>query len=98
VLPLVQGEAGWLYLGTVLLLNGVLMVRCAALYRQIDRPRAASLYKFSLTYLFILFLVVAVDRAFLTHPVNKARALVVSPLVWGDNPHEMALDRKERWC
>jgi protoheme IX farnesyltransferase len=63
IIPLVEREMGWLYLGVVVFLNVVLLLRCVQLYRIVDRPRAASLYKFSLAYLFLLFLTVAIDRA-----------------------------------
>lgn len=81
-LPLLQREAGWLYLATIILLNSVLLLRCLSLYRNVDRPHAASLYKFSLAYLFLLFLMVAVDRAVLVHPepaVGRPRVVSVLP-------------------
>jgi protoheme IX farnesyltransferase len=68
VLPLVVpsffGHAafGWLYVGAALVLNGVLALRSFQLYRQPDRARAASLFKYSMVYLALLFLAMAVDR------------------------------------
>lgn len=62
VLPLFH-RAGAVYIGTAILLNVVLMLRCMQLYRQIDRPHAVSLYKYSMLYLAVLFLMFAVDRA-----------------------------------
>lgn len=79
-LPLFQREASWLYMATIILLNSVLLIRCLSLYRNVDRPHAASLYKFSLAYLFLLFLMVAVDRAVLVRPEPTARPKVVSTL------------------
>jgi protoheme IX farnesyltransferase len=36
---------------------------CAKLYRQTDRPQASRLFHYSMLYLAVLFLMVAVDRA-----------------------------------
>ena len=62
-LPLVQKEAGTLYLWTAVLLNLLLLVRCHQLIRSPDRPHAVTLYKYSMVYLALLFLLLAVDRA-----------------------------------
>ena len=83
-LPLVEREAGWLYMGVIVLLNAVLLLRCVQLYRIVDRPRAASLYKFSLAYLFLLFLTVAVDRALIgRQPAALPKGQVVSEIFLG---------------
>ncbi|MBS1717674.1 MAG: protoheme IX farnesyltransferase [Armatimonadetes bacterium] len=66
VMPLFQRSAGWLYMTTVIALNVILLARCLTLYRSVNRPNAVSLYKFSMLYLAILFLMVAVDRAVLS--------------------------------
>lgn len=65
VLPGVGGHRtfGLLYLVAAVLLNGLLLVRSAQLYRQPDHPRARSLFKFSMLYLALLFLAMAVDQA-----------------------------------
>jgi protoheme IX farnesyltransferase len=55
--------AGWIYLVAALLLNGVLIGRSIALYRDPARPRASWLFHYSMLYLFLLFLALAVDRA-----------------------------------
>jgi protoheme IX farnesyltransferase len=62
VLPMTLGEVGWLYLGAAVLLNLTLLGRSLQLYRQPGRPRAVSLYKYSMLYLALLFLAMAVDR------------------------------------
>lgn len=56
---------GRFYLVVAILMNIVLFIRCLQLWQNIDRPRAVSLYKFSMLYLFVLFLVLAVDRSML---------------------------------
>lgn len=65
VLPFLQPHVGNFYLVVAVLMNLVLFVRCLQLWRNTDRPRAVSLYKFSMLYLFVLFLVLAVDRSIL---------------------------------
>lgn len=54
---------GTIYLATVVLLNAVLLVRSLQLYRQPDTAHARSLFKYSMVYLALLFLAMAVDRA-----------------------------------
>jgi heme o synthase len=63
LLPLVQKEASTIYLWTAVALNVLLLVRCYQLYQHTDRPHAVTLYKYSMLYLFVLFLVIAIDRA-----------------------------------
>jgi len=61
-LPLVQQQAGALYLVGAVVLNGILLMRSVDLYRRVDRPRASRLFHYSMVYLAALFLVMAVDR------------------------------------
>jgi protoheme IX farnesyltransferase len=61
-IPFVQKDVGWFYLGPVVILNGVLFIRCFQLYQKPDRPRAVSLYKYSMVYLALVFLIMALDR------------------------------------
>ncbi|HZO87738.1 MAG TPA: heme o synthase [Chthonomonadaceae bacterium] len=62
VLPLAQGEVHWLYFGAAVLLNAVLLLRSLQLYQQPDRPHAVALFHYSMVYLALLFLMMAVDR------------------------------------
>ena len=55
--------AGWIYLVSAIALNGVLVWRSVQLYQNPSRPRASSLFHYSMLYLFLLFLALAVDRA-----------------------------------
>jgi protoheme IX farnesyltransferase len=64
VMPLFQSDLGIAYFGGAVLLNLVLFARSLQLYRKPDRPRAVSLYKYSMLYLALLFVVMAVDRAY----------------------------------
>lgn len=55
--------AGWLYGIAAVALNVVLIWRSVELYREPTRPRASWLFHYSMLYLFLLFLALAVDRA-----------------------------------
>ncbi len=50
-----------IYLVFAVVLNIILLVRSVQLYFKTDRPHALKLYKFSMLYLAILFLVFAID-------------------------------------
>jgi len=63
LMPLFMGELGLLYLVLSLVLNGLLILKSLALYRQPERRTAVSLYKYSMLYLALLFLGMALDRA-----------------------------------
>jgi protoheme IX farnesyltransferase len=63
VLPLFQPQVGPVYLSCALALNVVLVVRAAKLYHNPERPQALGLYKYSMVYLALLFLVLAIDRS-----------------------------------
>ncbi|MEQ1935709.1 MAG: heme o synthase, partial [Fimbriimonadaceae bacterium] len=52
-----------LYLWSAVVLNVILLVRCVQLYVTTDRPHALKLYKFSMLYLALLFLIFAIDCA-----------------------------------
>lgn len=59
----VQHDVGLFYLFAALLLNGALLLQSLRLYQKIERPRASSLFHYSMLYLALLFLMMAVDRA-----------------------------------
>ena len=63
LLPVVQREAGTFYLWVAVGLNVLLLVRCYALLGDTRRPKAVSLYKYSMAYLALIFVAIAVDRA-----------------------------------
>ncbi|MFZ4506914.1 MAG: heme o synthase [Fimbriimonas sp.] len=62
MLPLLMPQVGMIYGVAAAILNIILLVRCARLWKQIDRPRASSLFHYSMLYLALLFLVFAIDR------------------------------------
>ena len=55
--------AGWGYGLAMLVLNGFLVRGCVRLYQRIERPQASSLFHYSMLYLALLFLALAVDAA-----------------------------------
>jgi protoheme IX farnesyltransferase len=59
--------ASWIYLVAAVALNGVLIWRSVALYRDPVRPRASWLFHYSMLYLFLLFLALAIDRTIIWH-------------------------------
>ena len=70
IIPFALNEFSALYFLAALALNVVLAVRVLRLWAQarrgepIDRPTALPLYKYSMMYLALLFLAMALDRAF----------------------------------
>jgi len=63
VLPFLQQQVGGAYLICAVGLNGVLLSRSFRLYRRPERQVARSLFKFSLAYLALLFLALAIDQS-----------------------------------
>ncbi|RYD94967.1 MAG: protoheme IX farnesyltransferase, partial [Sphingobacteriales bacterium] len=57
--------ANWIYGVAAAILNIILVRGCIRLYQQIDRPRASSLFHYSMIYLALLFLALAIDKAVL---------------------------------
>lgn len=54
--------ASWVYFVCALVLNGLLLWRCVLLFRHPGKPRASHLFHYSMLYLFLLFLALAIDR------------------------------------
>lgn len=63
LVPVAMGELRWFYTLAALLLNGLLIYSSYKLLHNIERIRAVSLYKYSMLYLALLFIAMAVDRA-----------------------------------
>lgn len=67
--PVALNEAGWLYSGVAILLDILLIRKVVNLYRQVDvgqevnRKDALTLYKYSMLYLALIFLILAADRS-----------------------------------
>jgi protoheme IX farnesyltransferase len=70
IIPFVMHEFGAVYFGAALALNLVLAWRVLRLFQvvrrgeTIDKVTALPLYKYSMTYLALLFLTMALDRMF----------------------------------
>ena len=62
VLPFFAGMAGLVFLLPVLVINLLLIRFCVGLARRIERKEASALFHYSMLYLALLFLVVAVDQ------------------------------------
>lgn len=64
VLPFVTGLVGWLYLASALLLGAGLIGLSLPLLKEVSKKLALRLYLYSLAYLALLFLVMAIDAVF----------------------------------
>ncbi|HWD41357.1 MAG TPA: heme o synthase [Fimbriimonas sp.] len=62
LIPFFMPKVGWIYGGSAVVLNVLLLGYCVRLYKSIDRPRASGLFHYSMLYLAILFLMLAIDR------------------------------------
>ena len=60
--PILQGQAGPVYLAGAILLNFGLLVQSFGLLKETSRPKARALFKYSMVYLALIFIVMAVDR------------------------------------
>lgn len=61
--PVMLGTAGLVYVATALLLNAILVLRSWQLMNQPDRPKAVRLFKYSMVYLALFFVMMAIDQA-----------------------------------
>lgn len=85
-----------LYLWSAILLNLCLLVMCVQLYRQTDRPHALRLFKFSMIYLALLFLVFAIDCSVGAKARTTTAALWGSPSSTQVNLHQGSLISGQR--
>lgn len=63
IIPLFMGEVGMLYLAGAVVLNILLLVQSLQLMMNASAPRARALFKYSMLYLALLFVFIAVDRS-----------------------------------
>jgi heme o synthase len=61
LLPFLANTVGWLYLGSALLLGGLFLLLAVGLLRETTPARARRLFTYSLAYLALLFVALAVD-------------------------------------
>jgi protoheme IX farnesyltransferase len=66
LLPFAVNAAGWLYLGVALVLGAVFLALALALARRTTPTLARRLFSYSLAYLALLFVALAVDPLVLT--------------------------------
>jgi protoheme IX farnesyltransferase len=62
VLPLAGGLFGWVYAVAAVALDSLFLWLCVRLYRRADRRSATILFHYSLAYLALLFVAMAIDR------------------------------------
>ena len=65
LLPFAMRMSGFIYLGAVLLLDGVFMVYAISLFRKYSDALAKSMFKFSILYLTLLFAALLLDHYWL---------------------------------
>ncbi|MBC8063749.1 MAG: protoheme IX farnesyltransferase [Chlorobia bacterium] len=65
LLPFFVGASGLIFLISVIAMDLILIRLCVKLYRKIERPQASALFHYSMLYLALLFLAVAVDQRWL---------------------------------
>ena len=63
VLPCAAGVAGWTYFVGALILNAVFVVLALRLWRMPSRARAKATFHYSLVYLALIFVLMAIDAA-----------------------------------
>ncbi|MCU0317110.1 MAG: heme o synthase [Fimbriimonadaceae bacterium] len=62
MIPLLQSQLGAIYYWGAGLLNLGLLVQSLMLFKKVERPQAKKLFKYSMAYLALIFVVIAVDR------------------------------------
>ncbi len=62
LMPYLLPKVGYVYLVAAIGLNGLLLYYCAELIRDTNRPKASRLFHYSMLYLALLFLALAIDR------------------------------------
>lgn len=78
VLPLFQREVGMIYIVSALLLNAVLIAMCFQLYLRPNRQQARVVFKYSMVYLAVLFLMVAIDRGVTPRDTKQKEPILTS--------------------
>jgi protoheme IX farnesyltransferase len=62
LMPFASGMSGWLYLLCALILNAVFVVYAARLYARYSDQLARHMFRYSITYLFLMFAALLVDH------------------------------------
>jgi len=66
LMPVALGAFGWLYAVSAALLDAVFLWYCLRLWTSAGTPAAWKLYRYSLVYLFLLFVAMPIDRCIAT--------------------------------
>lgn len=74
IIPVLFGALGVLYMIGGLLLNVLLVLLSVQLMNQTDRPHAVRLFKYSMVYLALVFVLIAMDRSIRPMNVETPRA------------------------
>ena len=61
-MPFASGMSGWIYLLCALLLNAVFLAYATALYASYSDQLARRMFRYSITYLFLMFAALLVDH------------------------------------
>jgi protoheme IX farnesyltransferase len=61
LLPVLTGDFGWVYLGAAAALGALFLGLAVQLWRETTPARARTLFSYSLSYLALLFVAMAVD-------------------------------------
>jgi protoheme IX farnesyltransferase len=61
MLPVIWETVGWLYLGAAVVLGAAFLILALSLRRETTPARARRLFSFSLAYLALLFIAMALD-------------------------------------
>ena len=62
LIPFVSNMSGWIYLMCALFLNAVFIVHAARLYAAYSDQQARRMFRYSITYLFLMFAALLVDH------------------------------------
>jgi protoheme IX farnesyltransferase len=62
LIPFVSSMSGWIYLTCALFLNGVFVVYATRLYAAYSDQLARRMFRYSITYLFLMFVALLVDH------------------------------------
>ena len=78
LVPFLLPQVGWIYAGVAVVLNALLIRYAVRLFKTVDRPRASGLFHYSMLYLALLFLGLAIDRVVVMTPSADAKTRPVS--------------------
>ena len=93
LVPFLLPQVGWIYAGVAVVLNVLLVRLCVRLFKTVDRPRASGLFHYSMLYLALLFLGLAVDRVVVRAGSADPNTRPVSYVAPGERENPFLPDR-----